>query len=210
MNPESLQSLWANRSDEELKAALGELDEYDPPAQEIIKKEAESRGTIEVQAETTKSLDSSVEYQPFWFRSGCQTTLFLIATLFIKSNAKQLGDALRAEDLSEVASILLIPVVCIAWIIYSSIRNWLIARRNRQALSAAPMSPRPPTVGAPQVVVDSFLSSTRSSPSSFEADNSDAHMAPKYAELEELARLRDGGVITEEEFTSKNRQILGL
>src|ERR1041385_5310649 len=125
MNPESLQSLWANRSDEELKAALGELDEYDPPAQEIIKKEAESRGTIEVQAETTKSLDSSVEYQPFWFRSGCQTTLFLIATLFIKSNAKQLGDALRAEDLSEVASILLIPVVCIAWIIYSSIRNWL-------------------------------------------------------------------------------------
>jgi hypothetical protein len=51
MNEQTLTDLWADKSDDQIRMALRDLIEYDPAAQRIIRREAESRPAIDVPTE---------------------------------------------------------------------------------------------------------------------------------------------------------------
>lgn len=79
------------------------------------------------------------------------------------------------------------------------------ARRRGMLMGAAIANSRSKKA---QAVVQSQASAAQPVPTPAQADDSNSNDNIKY--LKELADLRDAGILTEEEFSAKKKQVLGL
>ena len=79
-----------------------------------------------------KPTDNTTLFEPFWFRSGFRTMLWVVFVgMWLNSKGKHLGKAIRDRDSSEVAIGLSMPILVIAWDTYVSIRNWKKRRAKK-------------------------------------------------------------------------------